>query len=75
VGDPVYGGRRKLNAAALDEVGTRAVTGFSRQALHAAVLGFEHPVTGQALRFEAPLPADMADLLTALRAENTPDIA
>lgn len=75
VGDPVYGGRRKLNAAALDEAGTRAVTGFSRQALHAAVLGFEHPVTGQALRFEAPLPADMADLLTALRAENTPDIA
>src|SRR6056297_1352066 len=75
VGDPVYGGRRKLNAAALDEAGRRAVTGFSRQALHAAVLGFEHPVTGQALRFEAPLPADMADLLTALRAENTPDIA
>ena len=43
--------------------------GLKRQALHAAVLGFVHPVTGQAVRFESPLPADMAQLqanLTAL---------
>jgi 23S rRNA pseudouridine1911/1915/1917 synthase len=43
------------------------VAGFPRQALHAASLGFAHPVTGDWLAFEAPLPADMADLLVALR--------
>jgi 23S rRNA pseudouridine1911/1915/1917 synthase len=37
-------------------------SGLSRQALHAAVLGFVHPITGEALRFESPLPADMAAL-------------
>jgi 23S rRNA pseudouridine1911/1915/1917 synthase len=40
---------------------------FPRQALHAARLAFRHPETDQALRFEAPLPADMADLLDRLR--------
>jgi 23S rRNA pseudouridine1911/1915/1917 synthase len=40
---------------------------FPRQALHAARLAFRHPVTGEALRFEAPLPADMAALLDRLR--------
>ena len=39
-----------------------------RQALHAAVLGFVHPVTGQTLRFETALPAEMAALETALSA-------
>ncbi len=67
VGDPVYGGKRKLAARALPEAAAQAVQGFVRQALHAAVLGFEHPITGQALRFEAKLPADMAGLLTQLR--------
>ena len=46
-----------------------ADAGLKRQALHAAVLGFVHPVTGETLRFESPLPADMAQLqanLTAL---------
>jgi 23S rRNA pseudouridine1911/1915/1917 synthase len=38
-----------------------------RQALHAAVLGFTHPVTSERLRFEAPLPADFARALAALR--------
>ena len=36
--------------------------GLTRQALHAAVLGFVHPVTGEKLRFESPLPTDMATL-------------
>jgi 23S rRNA pseudouridine1911/1915/1917 synthase len=36
--------------------------GLRRQALHAAVLGFRHPVTGEQLRFESPLPPDMAAL-------------
>ncbi len=39
-----------------------AQAGLQRQALHAAVLGFRHPVTGEALRFETPPPADMAAL-------------
>lgn len=40
---------------------------LGRHALHAAVLGFVHPVTGEALRFETPLPADMERALTRLR--------
>ena len=67
VGDPTYGGKRKLAAKALSETGIAAVQNFARQALHAAVLGFVHPVTGEDVRFEAPLPQDMQDLLTALR--------
>ncbi|WP_298913244.1 RluA family pseudouridine synthase [uncultured Roseobacter sp.] len=67
VGDPVYGGKRKLARAALSEASSEAVTKFPRQALHAAVLGYDHPVTGQKLRFEAPLPQDMAELLGLLR--------
>ncbi len=42
-------------------------SGAQRQALHAAELGFRHPVTGVELRFEMPLPPDMAHLLAALR--------
>ena len=68
VGDPVYGGRRKLSAKALPEGAIDAVAAFPRQALHAATLGFVHPVTGQDLRFEAPLPPDFQALLAALRA-------
>jgi 23S rRNA pseudouridine1911/1915/1917 synthase len=41
---------------------------LGRQALHAAVLGFVHPVTGAKLRFESPLPTDFASALAALRA-------
>ncbi len=67
IGDPVYGGRRKLPAKALPEATQERVRCFPRQALHAAVLGFEHPVTGEALRFEVPLPEDMEALLEALR--------
>jgi 23S rRNA pseudouridine1911/1915/1917 synthase len=64
LGDPVYGGRRKLTR---DQPGGEAAQAFARQALHAARLGFEHPVSGETLQFDSPLPADMADLLTALR--------
>merc|ERR1711969_482298 len=68
VGDPVYGGRRKPPVKAIGPVATEAVSGFSRQALHAAELGFDHPVTGERLRFESPLPDDMDALIEALRA-------
>jgi 23S rRNA pseudouridine1911/1915/1917 synthase len=62
LGDAVYGRRR----------GRGPVAGFPRQALHAATLGFLHPVTGAALRFEAPLPADLDDLLANLRRSRAP---
>ena len=64
IGDPVYGGRRKFPAGA---PGSEAARAFARQALHAATLGFLHPVTGTDMRFDAPLPEDMADLIHALR--------
>jgi 23S rRNA pseudouridine1911/1915/1917 synthase len=67
IGDPVYGGRRKVSAAGVGATGVEAVRAFPRQALHAATLGFEHPVTGKMMQFEAPLPQDMAGLLAALR--------
>ena len=66
IGDPTYGGRRKLAREAVSPAGAEAVRAFPRQALHAEVLGFVHPVTGESLRFEAPLPQDMADLIAAL---------
>ncbi len=56
-GDPLYGGGRR---AARD-------IGLDRQGLHAAVLGFEHPLRGGRLRFEAPLPADLLGALERLR--------
>ena len=58
LGDPVYGSG--LPAAPVREAMARA--GLFRQALHAAVLGCVHPVTGETVRFESPLPADMAAL-------------
>ncbi|SFE55261.1 ribosomal large subunit pseudouridine synthase D [Roseivivax sediminis] len=68
VGDAVYGGRR-VKARALRPEAAEAVSSFPRQALHAASLGFVHPGTGEMLRFEADLPADMATLITILRTD------
>ena len=67
IGDPTYGGKRKLNTKALSGQALAAVRDFPRQALHAAVLGFTHPVSGEEMRFEAPLPDDMEQLLDLLR--------
>jgi 23S rRNA pseudouridine1911/1915/1917 synthase len=67
IGDPVYGGRRKLPARTLGSAAVAAAAAFPRQALHAAVLGFDHPVSGERLEFSAPLPPDMAALLASLR--------
>jgi 23S rRNA pseudouridine1911/1915/1917 synthase len=66
VGDPVYGGRRKISHKSLTPNAVQAIQGFDRQALHAAVLGFEHPVSGDMMRFEADLPTDMITLLSNL---------
>ena len=69
IGDPVYGGRRKLPKAALSDNATAIVSGFPRQALHAAKLGFLHPVTQEMMIFESKLPGDLQALLEALRAQ------
>ncbi|KAG1713614.1 Ribosomal large subunit pseudouridine synthase D [Nymphon striatum] len=68
IGDPTYGGRRKLSEKAVGEAGRAAAYTFPRQALHAATLGFEHPVSNEMLRFEAPMPSDMTALVAALTA-------
>ncbi len=65
VGDPVYGGRRRVPPGASPGL-LAALAAFQRQALHAARLGLAHPVSGEALEFEAPLPADFRELLAAL---------
>ncbi len=70
VGDPVYGGRRKLPAGATPGL-KAALEGFHRQALHAARLTFAHPKSGKSRSFEAPLPADFAGLLGALEHDLT----
>jgi len=67
LGDQLYGSGFKTKANRLSGPQQAALEALGRQALHAAVLGFEHPVTGEFLRFESPLPADMAALLEALR--------
>jgi 23S rRNA pseudouridine1911/1915/1917 synthase len=68
LGDSVYGGRRRINAKALGEAAAEAAAAFPRQALHAATLGFRHPVSGERLSFSSPLPEDMETLVDALRA-------
>ena len=65
VGDPVYGGHRRLSPLV---PGAAAAEAFPRQALHAATLGFTHPVSGEALEFTSPLPPDFAALLATFRA-------
>jgi 23S rRNA pseudouridine1911/1915/1917 synthase len=61
IGDPVYGGAHR-----------KAMPPFHRQALHAAKLALIHPSTGQNMQWEAPLPADLVDLLEKLRHAATP---
>jgi 23S rRNA pseudouridine1911/1915/1917 synthase len=68
VGDPIYGGPLKLPRAASDAL-IAVLRGFKRQALHAETLEFIHPASGEPLRVSAPLPADMQQLLQALRAD------
>ena len=66
IGDPVYG-RSQRSKSLAPEV-REAISNFSRQALHAYVIGFIHPVTEEPIRFESPVPADMAALIKVLEA-------
>ncbi|MEX2480805.1 MAG: 23S rRNA pseudouridine(1911/1915/1917) synthase RluD [Gammaproteobacteria bacterium] len=68
VGDPRYAGRPRPPRGASHALQT-ALTGFSRQALHAAALGFTHPVSGEPIAVEAPRPADLDALMAALTAD------
>ena len=61
LGDPVYGRGKSVHRQLLNQLD------FHRQALHAAGIGFTHPVTKARLSFESPLPSDMQELFTALR--------
>lgn len=61
LGDPVYARSQRGHGATLK------MLGFVRQALHAAELGFTHPVSGEPLLFRSALPADMQELLSRLR--------
>ncbi len=67
VGDQTYGGRRKLSPKAISQAAVDAARAFPRQALHAASLGFIHPVTGKEIRFQADLPEDMQTLIATLK--------
>ncbi len=68
LGDPAYGGAQSRHRPLLKALG------FARQALHAARLGFIHPITGEKLAFEAAMPADMQELFTRLRVDtDTPE--
>jgi 23S rRNA pseudouridine1911/1915/1917 synthase len=62
LGDPVYGS----SPAPAPVRAAMEQAGLKRQALHASVLGFVHPITAQTLRFETPMPADMQTLQTLL---------
>jgi 23S rRNA pseudouridine1911/1915/1917 synthase len=66
IGDPVYGGRLRLPPAS-GEALIQMLRGFSRQALHASRLGLEHPLSGEYMEWQVPLPDDMEELLRVLR--------
>ena len=68
IGDPAYGGRRRLPAGC-SPVLAAALSTFPRQALHAARLALTHPITGRPLEWEVPIPEDMKSLLAALEAD------
>jgi len=68
LGDASYGTGFASSTSRLGKPALAALEALDRQALHAALLGFEHPHTGRPLQFESPLPLDIAALWDALRA-------
>ncbi|EDP58545.1 23S rRNA pseudouridine(1911/1915/1917) synthase RluD [Vibrio sp. AND4] len=66
LGDTAYGGRARIPTGASEEL-TAMIRGFDRQALHAVMLRFEHPITGEELEFHAPIPDDMVEMTESLR--------
>jgi 23S rRNA pseudouridine1911/1915/1917 synthase len=68
IGDPEYGSAFRTKANLLPDDAKAVVNRFPRQALHAFLLSFEHPRTGDVMDFETPMPDDMEELAAALRA-------
>ena len=66
VGDPLYAGRFRIPPAANPTL-VQTLREFPRQALHARFLELDHPVTGQRMKWESPLPDDFVWLLTLLQ--------
>jgi len=66
IGDPTYGAGCKTKITRLTAAAQASVEKLSRQALHAATLGFEHPITGEEMLFESDLPQDLDELKRAL---------
>ena len=66
LGDPVYGKATPQRLKALPAAAQALLKSFKRQALHAASLGFLHPISGECLRFEAPMPSDHSALALSL---------
>jgi 23S rRNA pseudouridine1911/1915/1917 synthase len=73
IGDPSYGRARQAPRpkTPAETVAFAAAADFSRQALHAYVLGFQHPTLHKTMRFESPWPSDFALLVQALRGLNS----
>lgn len=67
IGDQDYGAGFKTKVNRLEDPLKTVIAAFHRQALHAGLLAFEHPATGETLKFESPYPADFHELLSALR--------
>jgi 23S rRNA pseudouridine1911/1915/1917 synthase len=67
IGDTDYGAAFKTKANRLPDPLRAKVQAFARQALHARLLAFEHPATGEVMRFEAELPEDMAEIVAGFR--------
>jgi len=72
IGDPLYGRAAAKLPERLDAEVFSALSTFPRQALHAKVLGFEHPVSGEQLSFESPLPEDFQGLIESLQGFSAP---
>jgi 23S rRNA pseudouridine1911/1915/1917 synthase len=73
IGDPTYGGGGSRRITGGDRVQAEALERLApRQALHAACLAFPHPITGEALAFTSPWPADLWPLLKALAGPDGP---
>ncbi|MFO0875597.1 MAG: RluA family pseudouridine synthase [Phycisphaerales bacterium] len=74
VGDDMYGGRHlRLGEIAGSSVAGAGTVAISRQCLHAATLGFRHPISGAPMQLSAPLPEDMRRLVALLRAHRAPE--
>lgn len=66
IGDDLYKFNRKFAKVPVSEAQRRAITSFSRQALHAEVLGFNHPISGEKMFFKTEMPEDMQQLYQQL---------